>query len=521
MRHLDLRRLAGLGVLALLVAMPAQAQDLRDRFARDVTEFTLDNGLHFIIVERREAPVISFYTYADVGSVNEVTGITGLAHMFEHMAFKGTTTIGTTDIEAELAAMARMDAIYPEWKRAEAQGDAARAAQLKAEFEAAQEEASSYGKSDEFTTIIERNGGVGLNASTFFDRTDYFYSLPSNKIELWFSLESDRFLNPVLRDFYTERDVVMEERRMRTDNNPFGKVFEEFMAAAFMAHPYRFPTVGYMSDLQSFTRQEALDFFEEYYVASNLTIVLVGDVDPQQARQLAETYFGRLPKKPKPLPVETIEPPQRGERRVVIEDPSQPLMMFGWHKGSVNDADDPIFDVLTDILSNGRTSRFYRILTDEKKLALQIATVNGLQGFNKYPTMFLGFAFPTQGTEPETLEQAVYEILDDIAQNGVTDEELQRAKTRARAALVRQLQSNTGVGIQLAYYQAITGDWRNLFDTLDRLDAVTSADVQRVVRETLTPQNRTVVMIKTQASGDTASVRPTGASRRAGESESR
>lgn len=485
-------------VLSLTMLLPAQAQDLLDAFESSVTEFTLDNGLHFIIVERPEAPVVTFYTYADVGSVDEVKGITGMAHMFEHMAFKGTTTVGTNDIDGELAAMGRVDALYTDIKREEQQlnPDEARLAELREAFAAAQEEAQSYMASGEFDQAVERNGGTGMNASTFYDRTDYFYSLPANKAELWFSLESDRFLNPVLREFFIERDVIMEERRQRTESNPFGRLFEEFLSTAFKAHPYGEPVIGHMSDIQSYTRDEAEAFFQKYYGASNLTIAIVGAIEPAAAQEMAETYFGRLPAGEKPGPVETVEPPQLGERRVIIEEQSQPLLMMGWHKGSVNHPDDPVFEIMADILSTGRTSRFYTGLVEEQK-ALQAQALNSLAGFNKYPNLFFLFAVTSQGVEPTALEADITALIDEIKVNGVTEDELQRAKTRARANLVRELQSNSGVAGQLAYYQVVTGDWRNLFNRLDALEAVTNDDIMRVANETFTRRNRTVAMIQT------------------------
>ena len=332
-----------------------QEQDLLARFEERVTEFTLDNGLRFIVIERHDAPVATFYTYADVGSVDEVKGITGLAHMFEHMAFKGTSTIGSTDYAAEQVALDKVDAAYDMLKAEQHKGlhaDPDKIAELEAAFAAARDEAQAY-STPEFEEALERNGGTGLNASTANDRTDYFVSLPVNQTELWFSLESERFLDPVLREFYIERDVVAEERRMRTESNPFGRLLEEFWTTAFKAHPYGEPGIGHMSDIQSYTRAEAIDFFHKFYNPANLIVAIAGDVDPDEIRALAETYFGRLPEGARPDPVETVEPPQIGERRVVIEEQSQPIVISGWHKGSVNHPDQAVYDILERILSDG------------------------------------------------------------------------------------------------------------------------------------------------------------------------
>ncbi len=437
-----------------------------------------------------------------MGSVDEVKGITGLAHMFEHMAFKGTSTIGTTDFEAEQAAMREVDAVYARLKAERHKGrhaDSLRLAELETEFEAAQEEAQQYATA-EFEEALERHGGTGLNASTANDRTDYFVNLPVNQTELWFALESDRFRDPVMREFYVERDVVAEERRLRTESNPFGRLLEEFWAASYKAHPYGEPGIGHMSDLQSFTRAEAEDFFKRYYNPANLTIAIVGDVDPDDVRRLADVYFGRLERGAKPEPVETTEPEQRGERRVVIEEPSQPIVISGWHKGSVNHPDHAVFDVLADVLSGGRTSRLYRETVEDPQIALQAQALNGFPGMNKYPHQFLIYAVINQGHTPEEFEEAAYEILENIQEDGITADELERAKMRSRATLVRRLQSNSGLAGLFTYHEVVTGDWRDIFTYLDRIDAVTSEDLRRVARETFTKSNRTVAMIRTSPS---------------------
>jgi predicted Zn-dependent peptidase len=478
----------------------AEAQnDVLASFEEKVTTFTLDNGLTFVVIERHDAPVVSFNTYADVGSINEPAGRGGLAHMFEHMAFKGTTTIGTSDIEAEMEALQQQEQIYIELVRERAKGeqaDSARVAQLEEQFAAAQEDAQSYIESDAYLDILERNGATDLNAATGLDFTRYHYSLPANKAELFFALESDRFMYPVLREFYTERDVVMEERR-ESESNPFGRLVEEFLATAFKAHPYGDPNIGYMSDLQKLTRTDAQAFFEEYYNASNLTIGIAGDVDPEQMRAYAEQYFSRLPDGQEPLPVTTEEPEQLGERRVVIREQTQPFLVVGYHRGDMFDEDDPAYAVLASILTQGRTSRLYQRLVETGD-ALQIQAGSGFPG-RKDDHLFAFFGVPSRGVAPDSIEQAIYDELDAIKTDGVTEAELDRAKTQARANLVRALESNLGLAQGLSQIQELTGDWRNAFRQIEEVEAVTAADVQRVARETFTRSNRTVGMIKTES----------------------
>jgi predicted Zn-dependent peptidase len=489
-------------VLSLVLVPAAQAQEtqsaLLQAFEEKVTTFTLDNGLTFVVVERHDAPVISFHTYADVGSVDEPAGQTGIAHMFEHMAFKGTTTIGTQDIQAEREALERQEAIYLQLQREQAKGpqaDSARIAQLQEQFEEATETAEQYIAEGEYENILERNGVNGLNAYTSADATGYVYSLPANKLELFFALESDRFMNPVFREFYTERDVVMEERRQRTDSNPVGRLVEEFLAAAYKAHPYGEPTIGHMSDLQNLTRTDAKEFYDKYYDASNLTIGIAGDVDPEQVRRYAEQYFSRLPEGEDPLPITTDEPEQIGERRVIIREQTQPFVVIGYHRPSMDDPDDPVYDVLSDVLGRGRTSRLYTNLVETQQ-ALNVQVIPSFPG-SKYESLFVIFGVPSQNVAPDSLEHDIYAELDRVANEGVTAEELDRAKTRARADLIGQLDSNSGLAQQLSRMEALTGTWRSVFRQLDALQAVTAADVQRVAQALFERSNRTVGMIKT------------------------
>jgi predicted Zn-dependent peptidase len=493
---------AFLFAVSIMTPRSAQAQDLTE-FEKRMTEFKLNNGLKFLVLERHEAPVVSFHTYANVGSVDEVKGITGLAHLFEHMAFKGTKTIGTKDYKAEAKAMAKMDeaflAIKAEQRKGE-KADKAKLEELQKQFEEAQKEAQGYLVHDEFEEMYSRNGASGFNAYTSWDATQYIVSLPSNKVELWMAMESDRFANPVVREFYKERNVVMEERRMM-ENNPQGRLVEDFIAIAYKAHPYGEPVIGHMSDIKTLTRAEAEAFFKKNYGPSNLTIAIVGDVDPQQIQKLAEKYFSRIPSGPKPEPVETEEPPQRGERRVAVEDPAQPLIVIGYHKASINHPDNAVFDCLSDIVGAGRTSRLYKSLVKEKKIAIQASGFQGMPG-NKYPGLFLFYAVPAKGHTNKECEEAINTEIERLKTELVSPEELKKAKTRIRADIIRQLDSNGGMAELLTFYEVVTGDWRDLFKQLDKIEKVTTEDIQRVSKEYFTSQNRTVGVIETIPAGN-------------------
>src|SRR5208337_639831 len=351
-------------LLLLALTLPLAAQDLAS-FEKKVTVRTLPNGLTVLILRRPEAPVFSFFTMVDTGSSQDPLSKTGLAHMMEHMAFKGTPDIGTTNYAEEKAALAKVEQAYAayEAERIKRVGrDPQKLAQLQKEWQDAIAAADKFVIKNQFGEIVESHGGVGMNAFTTYDETGYMYSMPSNMIELWAAIESDRFANPVMREFYKERNVVTEERRMRTDSSPTGRLLEQFLGTAFDANPYHRPTIGYSSDLQSFSATDALTFFHQYYVPSNMVIALVGDLDPDEVMPIVERYFGHLPTKPKPTELTTIEPPQNSVREVKLQETAQPLYVEGYHRPSYLDPDDAVYDAITDIMSNGRTSRMYRSL---------------------------------------------------------------------------------------------------------------------------------------------------------------
>ncbi len=494
------RMMTAAALAALPLAFPATglaAQDLPD-VQKKVSVHTLDNGWTFIIYERHTAPVFSFSTYVDVGAAQEVPGITGLAHMFEHMAFKGTRNIGTTNHKAEQEALDRVDEAYHAYDAARRRpgADPAQVEALEKAWKQAQEDADKYVLT-EFDELVERHGGVGLNAGTSADHTVYFYSLPSNKTELWAFLESERFSEPVFREFYKERDVVKEERRMRTESQPIGRLIEQFQAAAYIAHPYGQPTVGHMSDLDSITREDAQAFFDTYYVPSNMVTAIVGDVKAEEIIPMLETYFGRIPKGDPPPPLRTVEPPQTVERIIRMPDPSQPVYAEGYHKGSATDPDEPIFDAISDVLSNGRTSRLYRSLVRDKQIALTVGAFAGFPG-DKYPTLYLVYALPARGHTNEEVRDAIRAELDRLKKEEISDEELAMVKTRAKAGLIRSMDSNTGLAQNLARYQTVHGDWQELFRSVERIEAVTKADIMRVANETFVSTNRTVGLIETE-----------------------
>lgn len=485
-----------LSVCIVSATESVQAQSLAN-FERNVTEHVLDNGLRIIIVKRDVAPVATFMTYVNVGAVDEPVGNTGIAHIFEHMAFKGSSRIGTNNWEAEKPLLDEIDATYSQWLREtrSPRPNQERVDSLLARFNELEEQAKQYVVNNEFSQIIDLQGGVGLNAGTGADFTIYFYALPQNKAELWFSLEAERFKDPVLREFYVEKDVVFEERRMRTDSNPVGRLIEEMLAVAFTAHPYRDNTVGWPSDIEATTMADAKDFYQKYYVPTNMHIVIVGDVDPAEMIRYAETYFGDIPRGELAPPMYVEEPPQRGERRFVIEERNQPQMLIGYKAVSSNHPDATALDLMNGILFDGRSSRMNKTLVDDKKLALGFQGINGFPG-SKYTNLMAIYAVPNQGVSLDSLETAIYEQIELVKTDGVTAEELERIKTLRRAGLLRQLGNNDGIAQLLALTQGIRGDWRAVFNDLDAINSVTPEDIQRVATQYLVKTQRTVGRIE-------------------------
>ena len=485
-------------LLLLALAATAAAQDLKS-FEAKTTVHRLANGWTFIILERPVAPVFSFATVADVGSAQEVPGITGLAHMFEHMAFKGTPNIGTTDYAAEKKALDALEAAYQAYQteRLSRRPEAKKLESLLAEFHAKQQEAARFVVKGDFDDILSREGGVGMNAQTGADATTYFYSLPANKVELFAFLESERFFHPVFREFYEERDVVREERRMSYESRPIGRLVEQFVTTAFQYHPYQQPGIGTPSDLAAISITDAEKFFETYYVPSNMYTAIVGDVHAETLIPSLEKYFGRIPARPAPPPLRTVEPPQVAERTVVLEDPAQPFYLEGYHKPAQTDPDQPVYDAIDDILSNGRTSRLYRSLVRDKKLAVDVESFSGFPG-EKYPNLWAVLAVPAFGVTNQQVQAALREELERLQREDVTDEDLAKFKARSKAHLLRSLRSNEGLAEELAGHQRLYGDWRELFHYIDRLDRVTKADIRRVAAATFQAPNRTVAMIVKQ-----------------------
>ena len=471
----------------------------------EVQELTLPNGMRFLLFERHESPTVAAGWLAHVGSVNEREGITGISHLFEHMMFKGTKTIGTKDIQADLRIIDEQEKIQDEMRREmELMREKLRHGEiddlqkpeswtphyreLQKRFDELVAQQRQIIIKDQMDQIYTKNGGENLNAMTTEDFTLYFIRVPSNRLELWAWLESDRLLNPVFREFYSERDVVFEERRMRTESTPLGKYDEAFNALFWEAHPYKWPVVGWPSDIPAISKAEADAYFGTYYAPNNLTGVIVGDVKVAEVRPLLERYFGRIPRGPKdPPPVVTLEPKQIGEKRYNAEAETSPTVRISWHGVPFVHRDFSVLDVLTDVLS-GRTGRLYKGLVTGKQLANEVsASVDS----KKYAGAIQVEAVAKDGKEPSVVEQALYDEIDKLKNEPVPAEELQKVKNQAKANAYRRLSSPFSIAVQLLFYDGL-GDWRYINTYADQVEAVTAADIQRAARQYFTRENRTV-----------------------------
>jgi predicted Zn-dependent peptidase len=486
-------------VVCFVLCSLALGQDLAS-FEKRTTVKKLANGLTIVICERPEAPVFSFFTHVDAGSVQDPMGKTGLAHMFEHMAFKGTDTIGTRDYADEKVALAKVEVAYAAYiaeRDKPVDRDEQKLAQLEQAWKDAIAAADKFSApyNNEFGKIVEGEGGEGMNAFTNWDETGYHYSFPTNRLELWAYLESERFLHPVMRQFYKERNVVIEERRMRVDSDPMGRLLEQFTEEAFAAHPYHRPTIGWISDLNSFSATDAQAFFDKYYVPSNMVVTVVGDVKASEAMPIVEKYFSRIPARPKPDTATTTEPPQNSERSVVLHDQSQPVYLESYHRPDYRSPDDQVYDAIADLMSSGRTSRLYRALVRDKQIASDAEGFTGYPG-NKYPHLFAFYATPLPGHTTKEVGDAIHVEIERLKKEDISDEELKMIKTRAKANLIRSLGSNEGLAFDLGLYEARYDDWRELFRSVDRIEKVSKADIRRVASETFKPNNRTVGIIE-------------------------
>ncbi|MCE5228894.1 insulinase family protein [bacterium] len=461
----------------------------------------LDNGMVFLICPNRRAPVFSGVIRFDVGGKDEKPGTTGIAHMFEHMAFKGTPQFGTKDYAREKPALEKVTAAAKQYDRLRSLAmqpwtdkakikprlDAARKA-----FEQAQAEAQQYVVPNEFDQIYSREGGSDMNASTSSDATTYYVSLPSNRLELWMKMESARISEPVMREFYKERSVILEERRMRNDNDPISRLWDVTMATAFVASPYGYPVIGWSDDIANLEADEAYRFFRQQYTPDRAVGVLVGDLDVERTRQMLVKHFGPL--KPRPAgadaPRITSEPKQAGERIAKLAVEAQPTLLLGWHKPCAPDPADVQAELLMQVITGGRSARWFEKLVKKERLAADCSAFSGPG--EVLPNLFMIYSTPQGKTTLDQLQAAILAEVDRLRKEPVTAEELTAAKKMLRADTMRSLEDNLGMARELAEAAQIGKDPYYLETRLRQIEAVTAADIQKFAQTYLIDDNMTV-----------------------------
>jgi predicted Zn-dependent peptidase len=510
--------------MVLTAGIPAAAQNI------DAKEYWLDNGMQVLMVERHDAPTIMAAIFARVGSANETTGITGISHLFEHMMFKGTETIGTKDIARDREIMAQLDSLRTLMRAEERimrenlrrgkiddmldpEAKTPRYREIEAEFDKLILEQRELIIKDQLDELYSKNGGFFLNAFTSDDMTGYFIRLPKNKIEMFMWLESDRFKGPVFREFYSERNVVREERRRGVDSTPTGLIEEDFRSMFWKSSSYHWDVIGWASDLGSTTREQANAYYSTYYAPNNLTMILVGDLEPDKMIKLVKKYFERIPRgTTEPPDVVTLEEKQYGEKRLIAEAETSPTAEIWYHTVAWKHADSYSLQVLAGIM-NGKTGRLYKKLVDEKGIAKSSSAgggrrmfggggleVNARQESMKYAGAFQMSAEGISGVRAEQLESAMYEVLDDLKKKPVSEEELQKVKNQLRVQTIRFMDMMSGIGVLFYIGQnAARGDWTEANNNPEMCDKVTAADVQRVANTYFADDQRNVMIVNTKS----------------------
>ena len=516
MKRVSLAQAAALVVLTSLAAFPARSQELR------VEEHVLSNGMKLLLVPRRDEPVVSGGWVAKVGSANERPGITGISHLFEHMMFKGTEAIGSKEPARDQKLMAEQERVRGLMRDEEAKMRSAlrrgeiddvtkpesktqRYRDLEKDFDALVKEQRDLLVKNEFDRIYTKQGASGMNASTNSDLTQYFITVPKNKLELWMWMESDRLKAPVFREFYSERDVVFEERRLRTESTPTGRLDEAFEEMFWHGHPYTWPVIGYPSDISAITKADADAYYALFYAPNNITAILVGDFDPKETVAAAERYFGRIPRGKNPPPEMTSLPPKwEAEMRFNGEADTNPQVGVNWHTVPFQHKDSYALQVLAQLL-NGRTGRLYKAMVVGDGAVATNVTAGAFS--RKYAGEFGVEAQVKDGKTPEDAEKAIYVELERIKKDPVPAEELQKVKNNFAAQVFRSLQSNMGILYQLMGNEG-RGDWKEFNEGPKRVQAVTSEDVRRVARTYLTKENRGVATYTRRAAAAGAAVTP-------------
>jgi len=474
-----------------LIGLAPQVQSNTDAFLDRVHEVVLPNGMKFLLFKRPGAPVFSAYLRVKAGGFDEREGETGIAHLLEHMAFKGTSSIGTTDPVAEKKLLDEIEEVQ---KKLE-QSSGAEKAQLQATMKQLVEKAESYVVKEQFSNIYNRNGATDLNATTSQDETSYFVSLPNTKLELWAFLESSRLKDPVFREFYTERDVVREERRTRVDDSAFGDLYEALMGIAFEKSPYRRPTIGYPKDIEKLSASKLKEFYDRYYVPKNIVGAVVGDIDLAQTEQILRKYFGNIPSRPAPEAPKFSEPQPTAAKKIDVPFDASPAVMLAYLKPTMPHRDDFIFDVVDQLLCEDPTSRLYKRLVEQDHIVQKVSCSPSTPG-GRADNLFFVYASLIQGHSTEEFNRVFNEEVKKILEKGVTDDELKKAKKSLISDWYYEMQSNEDLAEMLSYFESLAGTYKYIQEHQKQIASVNSADVQRVLKTYLAPERARMAILQ-------------------------
>jgi predicted Zn-dependent peptidase len=482
-------------IIILLALIPhslvSGVTNASDYLEKNVVKRKLKNGITVIMLNRGYTPTLAFEISFRVGSADETYKTIGAAHLLEHMLFKGTDKIGTRDYNKEKKLLARIEAVGETIDKLKLNSPGNQMIpELEKELGKLQKKHGTLVVNAPYDRVYTENGGVGFNASTSRDRTGYYVQLPSSKLELWAKLESERLRNPVMREFYLERNNVIEERLMRYSTSGSGALFEKFIAAAFTAHPYRHPIIGWGSNIPHLSLRDIKDFYNRYYIPSRMTITIVGKQNTDKTFGIIEKYFSGVKSRPDPTDVAIKEPEQSGEKRFMYRFESNPYLLIGWHKPSFPSRYDYIFDIVSEVLSGGKSSRLYRSLVLEKKIVTSIKTWNGSPGA-RFNNLFIVHAVPRSPHTPEEVEKAVYEEIAKLSKS-INRKDIEKVLISMESEMVFGLETNRGIARILSYYQTIFRDWKYLLNYTDVLRSIKIDEIKEAMAKYFTKRNRTV-----------------------------
>lgn len=461
--------------------------------ADSVHQFRLGNGMRWLLVPRRQAPVFSGVVMVRVGGADEPLGKAGIAHMLEHMAFKGSRILGTRDWKKEKPILEKISALGRELslEKNQERSDQDKIQKLQEKIKKIKAEHEKYYLKNEIWELMSRNGGHDINAYTSKDVTAYHASMPINRLELWAAVLSQMVGDPVFREFYIERDVVAEERRTDIDNNPDGKLAETLLERAFQDSPYRWTTIGSGDEIQKYLKEDAEAFQKKHYVPELMVGVLVGDLEIDKTERIIRKYFGRIPRGKKP------DGPKVGENvgggRTAFTFDAQPSVVLAFHKPTLPDPEEYVFDVATSLLCDGPTSRLYRKLVIEDKIAQQVSCSDAFPG-SRLPNLMVIWIEPMNGTEPDRIVAMVKEQLEMLKKKPAKEEELERVRKKVAAGFIYALETNMGLAEGLAKFETLFDNWRLLITYPEHVANVSSRDVMQLAKKYLTGGNLTVVM---------------------------